>query len=142
MSYLPCCPPRSLSTPFINLWRCPYALIPISLSSSCPMSANTSRVIWKGKRPQKSVAKPGPIPKIEDPSVQKMECIHGATKRVHTYFMFYCTSNCCHLLARSLSLLQDHTQLLQPEAVQNFILFQQLTRAGSHRKFSKTFLLM
>lgn len=90
VSYLPCCPPRSLSTPFINLWRCPYALIPISLSSSCPMSANTSRVIWKGERPQKSLAKPGPIPKAEDPSVQKIERIHDATKRVYIYICILC----------------------------------------------------
>lgn len=47
------------------------------------MSANTSRVIWKGERPQKPLAKPGPIPKAEDPSAQKMACIHGATKRVY-----------------------------------------------------------
>lgn len=39
--------------------------------------------------------------------------------RDHMYLMFCCTSNCCHLLA-SLSLSQDHTQMLQPEAVQQF----------------------
>lgn len=41
----PCCPPSSLSMPLMSLWRCPYALMPISLSSSWPISANTSRVI-------------------------------------------------------------------------------------------------
>lgn len=50
LNSLPCCPPRSLSTPLISLWRCPYALMPISFNSSWPISANTSSVIWKVKQ--------------------------------------------------------------------------------------------
>lgn len=46
------------------------------------MSANTSRVIWKGERSQKSLARPGLTFKAGDLSLQKMESIHGATKSI------------------------------------------------------------
>lgn len=74
------------------------------------MSANTSRVIWKGGKSQKSPAKPGLTPKAKYTLVQKMDCICATTKRTH----FYHILNCCHLLAHP-SLKQDHVQLLQPK---------------------------
>lgn len=46
------------------------------------MSANTSRVIWKGESSQKSLARPGLTFKAGDLSLQKMESIHGATKSI------------------------------------------------------------
>lgn len=74
------------------------------------MSANTSRVIWKGGKSQKSPAKPGLTPKAKYTLVQKMDCICATNKRTH----FYHILNCCHLLAHP-SLKQDHVQLLQPK---------------------------
>lgn len=52
------------------------------------MSANTSRVIWKGERPQKSQITCR-IPKAKDTSVQKTECIHASTKTVCIYMYIY-----------------------------------------------------
>lgn len=47
------------------------------------MSANTSRVIWKGERSQKSLVKPGLTFKAGDLSLQKIESIHGATETIN-----------------------------------------------------------
>lgn len=74
-------------------------MIPISLSSSCPMSANTSRVIWKGGKKITKITSQIWLDSQGQRYISSENGLYSCYNQENTYFMYYHILNCCHLLA-------------------------------------------